>query len=135
MTSNSRLSYRDFSNDDIDSLIYHDVLNGIGPQDIPWLFWLIQKLQPKWLTNASGYQHDAYYIFGGNEIDRYKADLEFYLIMLQDARQCSPNYLFYFLRRMRAYVYYRAVRIGGYKRFYYGPYRTKKDVMDMRYSK
>jgi len=134
MPQSTRLSYRDFSQKDIDSLVEHGVLNGIGPQKPEWLFWLLQKLQPTWLTNASGIHHDIYYSFGRNEIDRYNSDLAFYLMILQDARSTSPSYFWYIMRCIRAYIYYKAVRIGGYKRFYYSEnYMSKEEVMELRY--
>lgn len=111
--------------------LFEEVIsNGIGPSEPRWLYKLLQWIMPKWLTHASGHQHDFYYRRGGNEIDRHEADIKFYLMILQDAREGTPNYFLYLLRRIRAWLYYKAVSIFGYKYFSYGPYKTIDEILE-----
>ena len=83
---------------------------------------------PNFLFKAKCDQHDFYYLTKNNEIDRYNADLQFYLMMLQDAHN-SNWYWFY---RFWAYLYFRAVRTFGYKYFNYNENKieTFKDLED-----
>lgn len=104
------------------------IVNGIGAEDTKYITYILQKLQPKWLSNASGEYHDWKYCVGGDEVDRYNADLHFYLLILQDARQNTPLQIIFLFRLWRAIFYYICVRMFGYKRFYYGRKRTKKEI-------
>lgn len=95
------------------------LVNGIGATDTVRLTKFLRLIQPKWLSHASGDYHDWEYILGGDEIDRYRADLYFHLLILQDARLLEPSYIVFLWRYLRAKVYYLAVRFFGYKRFHY----------------
>lgn len=109
--------YRDLTDKQVEILTENGELNGCGGKA-----GIINP--PDFIFNAKCLQHDFYYWRGGNEIDRYNADLEFYLIMLEDAH----NSKHYWIYRFWAYLYFRAVRTFGYKFFHYGEKRTAKDI-------
>lgn len=73
---------------------------------------------PDWIFSASCEKHDEYYIKGGDDFDRFMADLWFLHHMMIDAYTQLPK-----PRRMKGYItaflYFWGVRIGGKKHFNY----------------
>ena len=131
-----RLSFSSFTKKEKASLIEHGVLNGHGAANTPVLRWFIALTQPRWLKNASAYHHDFYYTVGRDESDRWQADHQYYLIMLQDANIDQPNDFIYLWRVFRCWIHFKAVRYGGRKsgRFHYAnDYRTKEELMSLRF--
>jgi hypothetical protein len=83
---------------------------------------------PDFIFKASCNQHDFYYWRGHNEADREKADKEFYKMMKEDIAKVS-SYLKKAHYHIWAYAYYKAVRFGGKKYFYYAP--VQKNMKDL----
>ena len=139
MPQDTRLSYKDFTAKEIQLLVDRGVLNGIGPSKPRWLYkfvkWYMHHLLHSWLTEASGNIHDLSYTFGGTERDRYDDDMGFYLMILHDAVNNSKSSLSFLARSCVGIVFKTAVRVGGMRRFHYGEYRTKEEVMDLRFKK
>ena len=82
---------------------------------------------PDWLFKASCNHHDFNYWLGHTEVDRARADWQFYQAMVEDANE-APWWRRPFAR-MRAWAYYRAVRTWARDYFYYGPAeRTREDL-------
>ena len=113
------------------------VCNGCGPKGafatvtiwlvvIEWTISLRIK-PPGWLFKASCDWHDFNYWLGGTELDRARADLQFYLAMRDDAKGTAWWYPTW-LATFRAWVYYKAVSIGGRSSFHYGATRTRADL-------
>lgn len=79
--------YNDLSEEDLTILKENGIINGCGGKG-GWI------KPPSFIFTASCDHHDWNYTRGGTEVERYNADLGFYLVMLQDARQ-SGHYWFY----------------------------------------
>ena len=71
---------------------------------------------PQFIFHASCDKHDVLYTIGGSPKDRKLADKAFYRFMIKDTKAEKLWYkrLYY---RIWAYVYYRSVRMFGYKFF------------------
>ena len=82
---------------------------------------------PDWLFGASCDQHDFYYWRGGTEDDRRKADWQFYLAMREDAR-LTPWWYPSRLAIMRAWIYYKAVRLFAAGYFHFGQQRGRAEL-------
>jgi hypothetical protein len=97
------------------------ICNGCGPKAL----WLPL---PKFMFRACCDHHDFNYWIGCKEIQRKKADLQFYREMIHDANVFdSVNTR----KRRRAYaaIYYRAVRLCGFFCFHYArKQRTRIDL-------
>ena len=71
---------------------------------------------PDWIFTASCEKHDEYYIKGGDDADRFKADALFYYYMMVDVREQLP----WWKRpwgHLVALIYFWGVRVGGKKHF------------------
>ena len=100
-----RLSFKDLTSKDKGL-----ICNGCGGKG-SWID------PPDWLFKASCNHHDFEYWRGGTEADRKHADWGFYQAMIEDANRASwwrrP------FARMRAWVYYRAVRTFAKSYFFH----------------
>lgn len=112
--------YRDLTENQIDVMC-----NGCGPKGLAWIL-------PDWRFRASCNHHDFNYWLGHTELDRKKADDQFYEMMIVDAKAACPHwwqkpkYLWY---KSQAWLYYKSVRSGGMLFFEYAPtYKTWNDV-------
>lgn len=96
---------------------------------------------PQFFFKASCNQHDFYYWRGGDWLDRFHADWEFYKAMILDIRENVKNYklktrFYYFII---ATIYFLAVRIFGSNFFSYSKkLKTRKNldflIKDKNYS-
>jgi len=100
--------------------------NGCGPKWMPdWLKHFISVYLFGWLYEASCRRHDFGYARGGSEANRKKADLGYYRAMQRDAgRLANESSCKEMAALMVAWLYYRLVRLFGWTRFSYGPYRS-----------
>lgn len=97
------------------------ILNGCGPES-----W--KGRGPNWLFRACCYQHDYNYAVGGKEADRRWSDWGFYSAMRKDIRRL-PWYRRP-LARIKAWLFYTAVRLFGKKHFNYAiTYRNLDDML------
>lgn len=83
---------------------------------------------PDFIFTASCNHHDFNYWLGGTEVDRIKADLQFYEAMIRDANE------FPWYRRaaykFAAWVYYKAVRLFASSFFSFSKEpRTMSDLL------
>ena len=84
---------------------------------------------PQFIFNADCNHHDFQYFIGCSEVDRKKADEQFYEEMIKDANH------YHWLKRtfykLMAFTYYRAVRQCGKKFFYYADKEhTLEDLLE-----
>lgn len=103
------------------------ICNGCGPKGGPIPV-------PDFLFTACCDQHDFNYWLGCREVQRKKADLQFYREMLKDANRVGNHETAAKYRRI-AMVYYRAVRLFGWLCFHYaGHQRTRLDLQQQIYA-
>ena len=82
---------------------------------------------PDWMFTASCDHHDFNYWLGYRELDRAKADWQFYQAMLEDASR-SPWWSRAW-HKLMAWAYYKAVSYFGKAAFHYGEReRTLEDL-------
>jgi hypothetical protein len=100
----------------------NDFGNGCDPAFFPdWL----TRLLFGWFFDASCRRYDFGYARGGSEADR-----GFYLAMRNDAnRYADKAEIKYILAFALAVAFYRFVRLFGWLRFYYGPYRSLSELL------
>jgi len=113
------ISWSRLAEEERDLLRAAEVVNGCGGKG-SWID------PPDWLFVASCDQHDFHYWRGGDEGDRAEADWQFYQAMIVDTKSASwwrrP------FARIRAWSYYKAVRLFGAKYWNDGPVRGRVDL-------
>ena len=116
----TQVRFNDLTTEQLDILRSNAELNGCGGKG-GWLN------PPDWIFTASCDHHDFNYWLGGTELDRSKADWQFYQAMLVDVENTSwwkrPWY------KMVAWVYYTAVRKFASSFFSYDD--TEKTLEDV----
>ena len=86
---------------------------------------------PNFFFKADCDRHDFSYWVGHTEPDRVRADLGFYLAMIEDVKRLQWWRRPY--ARPLAWTYYNAVRLFGKRFFYYGATeRDWKDLADLK---
>lgn len=95
------------------------VLNGCGPGD-----W---RIHFDWFFRASCFEHDWNYAVGGTEADRRWADWGFYQAMKKDTIRLAWYKKPY--ARLKAWLCYTAVRLGGKRCFHYGEPRSYESIL------
>lgn len=117
-----KVRYRDLTPEMLRLAKEKGIINGCGGKG-SWV------PVPDWLFRASCFHHDFNYWVGGDENDRRKADKQFYVEMLTDAED-TPWWYPTRLAKVRAWVYYMAVRVFAKKFFHYGKQRTLADFLE-----
>lgn len=79
-----------------------------------------------WFFYASCNRHDFNYMVGGNEWDRFISDLKFLGRMIVDSFR---DVRFVLIRFPIAFLFYFAVRIGGWYPFRYGKKANNRDEL------
>jgi len=109
------------------------ILNGCGPKG-----GRLGALVPNRILRLSVEEfcdwHDLNYTIGGKEADRIKADWQFYTAIYQRAKELTSSFWLRWARPFycfTAWCYYRAVRLGGAKHFYYGVPRDKNAILSL----
>jgi len=99
------------------------ICNACGPK------WLPVKL-PDFLFTANCHHHDFLYWrgerFGFKRLARLKADVQFFLAMLNDVEACPAEDRYVYFRW--AFRYFKAVRILGWTAFNWGRMKTQEDL-------
>ena len=104
--------------------------NGCGPRLFPpAINRFITRRLWGWLFDASCRRHDFAYARGGSSLDRQSADRGFYRALRADAQRLSAR-AGRVAAKIFAWLYFVGVRLFGRFSFYYGPYRSKPELLD-----
>ena len=99
------------------------ICNACGPK------WLPVKL-PDFIFTADCHRHDFAYWrgarFGFKRLARLKADVQFFLAMLNDVEDCPAEDRYVYFRW--AYRYFIAVRLLGWTAFNWGKMKTQENL-------
>ena len=102
--------------------------NGLGPRWMPAAArdWITQTAS-FFFQRASWRHHDFGYVRGGTEIDRWRCDTRFFRAMMADAstQKCLlkiPPAI------ALSTLFFAAVALVGWTRFYYGRMRTIDEI-------
>ena len=103
--------------------------NGCGPRLFsPAVNRFVTRRLWGWLFDASCRRHDFAYARGGSKLDRRSADRGFYRALRADAHRLSAR-AGRVAASIFAWLYYIGVRLFGRFSFYYGPYRSKAELL------